>query len=137
MCHKGERIRKKRPERNDVYHLLKSRSADWDEFARELKVEDNYRNQLRQSIHMSSPDGTLEKVLAKWTDSETCEVTWKCILNVLKELKYIALLNLVQKHLCQEDVIKKYCKTADFKFTGERLMKVLFIFILYRCMNLL
>ena len=62
---KGERKRKKRPERNDVYHLLKSRSADWVQFARELKVEDNYRNQLRQSMHMSSPDGTLEKVLAK------------------------------------------------------------------------
>ena len=73
---------------------------------------------------MSPPDGTLEKVLAKWIDSETCEVTWKCILNVLKELKYITLLHLVQKHLCQEDVIKKY---ADFKFTGERLMKVQFI----------
>ena len=35
---------------------------------------------------------------------------------------------MVQKHLRKEDVIKKYSKTPDFQFTGERLMKILFIY---------
>ena len=118
----------KRPERYEVHKLLISKSADWVEIARELRVDDNYRKQLRKYLQESSEEDVLEKVLARWIESETCEVTWKCIINVLKELKYITLLKMVQKHLRKEDVIKKYSKTPDFQFTGERLMKILFIY---------
>ena len=118
----------KRPETYDVYQLLKSKSANWEDFARELRVKENDRKQLRKSIQWLSEEDILENVLTKWTQSETSEVTWKYILNVLKSLEYIDLLKIVQMYLRKEDVIKKYCKTDDFKLTGERLMKILFIY---------
>ena len=112
----------KRPEAYDVYQLLKSKSANWEDFARGLRIKENDRPQLK------SHEDNLEKVLTKWIQSETSEVTWKYILNVLKSLEYIDLLKIVQMYLRREDVIKKYCKKHDFKFTGERLMKILFIY---------
>ena len=112
----------KRPETYDVYQLLKSKSANCEDFARELRVKENDRPQ-----NLNHEDN-LEKVLTKWIQSETSEVTWKYILNVLKSLEYIDLLKIVQMYLRKEDVIKKYCKTDDFKLTGERLMKILFIY---------
>ena len=118
----------KRPEAYDVYQLLKSKSANWEDFARELRVKENDRKEFRKFIILSSEEDILEKVLTKWTQSETSEVTWKYILNVLKGLEYIDLLKIVQMYLRKEDVIKTYCKKHDFKFTGERLMKILFIY---------
>ena len=118
----------KRPETYDAYQLLKSKSANWEDFARELRVKENDRKQFRKSITWSSEEDILEKVLTKWIQSETSEVTWKYILNVLKNLEYIDLLKIVQMYLRKEDVIKKYCKKHDFEFTGERLMKILFTY---------
>ena len=121
----------KQPERDDVYKLLRTKSAEWEEFARELKIDDNYRKQLRL-LTTASADDILDKVLARWIQSESSEVTWRCILNVLKELKYIDLLKIAQMYLRKEDVIKRYCKKHDFEFTGERLMKIVCIIVLYR-----
>ena len=115
----------KRPETYDVYQLLKSESANWEDFAR---VKENDRQQLRKLIILSSEEDILEKVLIKWIQSETSEVMWKYILNVLKNLEYTDLLQIVQMYLCRKDVIKRYCKKPDFKFTGERLMKIMFIY---------
>ena len=125
----------KQPERDDVYKLLRTKSAEWEEFARELKIDDNYRKQLRPLIITSTDDDILDKVLARWIQSESSEVTWRCILNVLKELKYIDLLKIAQMYLRKEDVIKRYCKKHDFEFTGERLMKIVCIMVLYRYNN--
>ena len=127
LYHKGKRIRMKRPDTYDIYKLLKTKSANWEDFARELRVKENDRMQFRKLINATSPEDILEKVLAKWIESETCEVTWNRILCALKDLKYIDLFKIVQMHLRKEDVIRKYCQTADFKFTGESLLKVLFI----------
>ena len=127
LHHQGKRIRMKRPDTYDIYKLLKTKSANWEDFARELRVKENDRQQFRKLINASSPDDILEKVLAKWIESETCEVTWKNILCVLKDLDYIDLIKIVQMYLRKEDVIRKYCQTADFRFTGESLLKVLFI----------
>ena len=60
----------KRPERYEVHKLLISKSADWVEIARELRVDDNYRKQLRKYLQESSEEDVLEKVLARWIESK-------------------------------------------------------------------
>ena len=97
--------------------LLRTKAANWEEFARDLGIGDNYRSQLKEESRTSSAEKILDKILTKWIDSETSEVTWKKIIDVLTGLEYIALVRNVKTYLRKEDVIKKYCKRMDF--TGE------------------
>ena len=124
----------KQPETYDVYQLLKSKSANWEEFAIELKIKENDCKRFRKLITTSSENVILKDVLDLWIQSETSEVTWKHILNVLERLEYIDLLKIVQMYLRKEDVIKKYCKKDDYKVIGEILMKILYLLF---CANII
>ena len=106
---------KKSPEKSDVYDLLKKKSAHWDEFALELKVGDNFRQELRSEGAATSSRIKLEKVLTKWIDSETSDVTWSNIINMLEELEFLDLARNVDDHLSKEDVVKKYIQKVDYE----------------------
>ena len=73
----------------EVFSLLKGKSSEWDKIGRELEVSDNFREELRnQSL---TDESRLEKVLAKWVESECSEVSWDHLQRVLKELGYVHL----------------------------------------------
>ena len=79
---------KRSPKVKEVYNLLRKRSANYDEFAFELDIDNDFRAELRKKDDNSH--WKLEQVLRKWIDSETCEVTWAKIIEVLKDLEMIS-----------------------------------------------
>ena len=58
----------KEPDLEHIYKFLKRRSADWELFARKLKVDLNYRNVLRRDMTLTD-DVRLEMALDKWKES--------------------------------------------------------------------
>ena len=78
-------IMKRSPVRKDVYKLLRKHSIHYDEFALQLDIDDDFRDNLRAKNEENH--WKLEQVLRKWIDSETCEVTWAKIIKVLDDLE--------------------------------------------------
>ena len=76
---------KRSPVRKDVYKLLRKHSIHYDEFALQLDIDDDFRDNLRAKNEENH--WKLEQVLRKWIDSETCEVTWAKIIKVLDDLE--------------------------------------------------
>ena len=108
-------ILKKSPEKSDVYDLLKKKSAYWEEFALELKLGDSFRQELRREGAVTTSRIKLDKVLMKWIDSETSDVTWSNIINMLEELEFLDLARNVDDYLSKEDVVKKYIQKEDYE----------------------
>lgn len=73
------------PSIDDAFKCLRNASAIWDDIGRELEIERNYRKQLRTDPTMSA-DSKLERVLEKWIEGMTCEVTWQKMIDVLSRL---------------------------------------------------
>lgn len=107
-------ISKKSPETRDVFKLLKSKSNDWDDFARELEVEDKVRGDLRINMALSS-ENKLEQVLNNWIDSECSAVTWEKILEVLESLETRRLAREVKNYLKQPKTVEKYSAMEDYE----------------------
>ena len=107
-------ILKKSPETRDVFKLLKSKSNDWDDFARELEVEDKVRSDLRINMALSS-ENKLEQVLNNWIDSECSAVTWEKILEVLESLETRRLAREVKNYLKQPKTVEKYSAMEDYE----------------------
>lgn len=104
----------KSPEKYDVFKLLKEKSAEWEMFAAHLRVSDNIRKETREST--INIELKLENVLGSWISSETTEVTWRKIIEVLeKDLQYKKIAKDVKEYLLTEEAIKKYSKQADFE----------------------
>ena len=104
----------KSPEMLDVYKLLCERSDDWDDFARGLFINFNFRKELNLE-HSTTCGSKLERVLAKWIESKSSDVTWSNLIDVLVELKFSTIVTHVQRYLQTEDVIKKYSRKEDYK----------------------
>ena len=98
---KDESILKKKPQKSDVFKLLRRKSASWEDFALELQIDDNERKKLRMEVTISI-ELKLERVLEIWMQSETTEVTWEKIIQVLVALKSIDLAKEVKRFLQQE-----------------------------------
>ena len=107
-------ILKKSPETRDVFKLLKSKSNDWDDFARELEVDDKVRGDLRINMALSS-ENKLEQVLNNWIDSECSAVTWEKILEVLESLETRRLAREVKNYLKQPKTVEKYSAMEDYE----------------------
>ena len=95
--------------------MLKKKSAHWDDFARELNIDDNSRQELAIEGNTTTSRSKLEKVLVKWINGETSEVTWKYIIDVLEGLEFIELARNVKDFLRKQDVVKKYSEKRDFE----------------------
>ena len=107
-------ILKKSPETRDIFKLLKSKSNDWDDFARELEVEDKVRGDLRINMALRS-ENKLEQVLNNWIDSECSAVTWEKILEVLESLETRRLAREVKNYLKQPKTVEKYSAMEDYE----------------------
>ena len=108
-------ILQKSPEKSDVYNLLKKKSAHWDDFARELNIDDNFRQDLSYEGNTIPSRSKLERVLKKWIESETSEVTWRNIIRVLEDLEFTDLARDVDDYLRKEEVVKKYIERNNYK----------------------
>ena len=71
----------KQPDLFDAYDQVKGKSARWKDLARALHIEMNDRD----SMPHDNPNQCLEGILYIWIESKTCEVTWKKLIEALKD----------------------------------------------------
>ena len=95
--------------------MLKKKSAYWDDFARGLKISDNFCQELTHDNNTTSSRSKLERVLKKWIESESSEVTWNNIIHVLEDLEFIDLARDVDDYLRKEEVVMKYRQQNDYE----------------------
>ena len=60
-------------------------SSEWDSVGMELNIPMNYRDTLHKDIGLSD-NQKLERILNKWSQSETKAVTWRIMLETLQSL---------------------------------------------------
>ena len=98
------------PDLEHIHKFLRRRSADWESFARELRVDLNYRKVLRRNMTLTDDD-RLERVLDKWKESSQEGVSWKKVLDMLVELELYDMHQKMIEFLKRDDVILKYRQT--------------------------
>lgn len=108
-----ESILKKSPEVDDVYELLKHKSSRWSDIGREFRVSEDFREELRSLIYLTNRD-KLERVIRKWVESESIDVTWNALIAVLTEVQLIDIVRKVRGFLLAPDTIEKYSLKEDF-----------------------
>ena len=94
--------------------MLKEKSADWNAFRIELKLDGNYGDTLAHDPRLND-DGRLDKVLTKWMEAQPSPVTWAKILEILESLQLRSIAKKVNDYLQSPDVINKYIKKEDFR----------------------
>ena len=104
----------KSPELDDVYKLLRKKSAYWEDFGRDLFLDENFRQQLRHE-RSSTAEAKLTKVLNKWIESESSDVTWRNLMKVLKRLQFLDMAMDVKRYLERKEVIENYHQKMDYK----------------------
>ena len=110
----NQTILTKSPEVCDVFKLIKSHSAKWNEIAMELKVDENTRTRLLRDTQLGI-DGKLDHILHKWNEAQSTDVTWEKILEMLESLELRKTACEVNKFLKEPRIIKKYSKFPDFE----------------------
>ena len=89
-----------RPLLSDVRKLLKKKSVDWDAVGRKLNVPKNYREGLKRNISRTNED-KLEYILEKWIESECSEVSWKHLIEVVKDLAWMDIAKGIEQFIMQ------------------------------------
>ena len=107
-------ILKKSPEIDDVFNLLKIKSAHWDDFARDLFLDYSFRELLKHEDSLTAME-KLERVLKKWIECESSDVTWSNLMQVLKRLQFLDIAMDVKRYLERKEVIEKYHQKMDYK----------------------
>ena len=105
---------RKSPERQDVYKLLKKKSTYWDDFARDLDLDINFREELKREGSTTTGGSKLERVIIKWIESESSDVTWNNLIEVLEGLEFLDIAREVKSYLEREEVVKKYSRKDDY-----------------------
>ena len=90
----------------DVVRLLIVEARFWNSIGRVLKVSFQFREELRLEGIQSSFENKLERVLHKWVESESSEISWNTIISMLKELKLEETANKVEKYLLKQSINK-------------------------------
>ena len=105
----GNDIKKKSPDKDELFDLIQDNSSRWPDFARKLRISDDTRISLSHDKSLTNPD-RLEDVLRRWIEEEPegAPVTWEYIIEVLVNLKLKNVARIVQSHLGKTDVIQKY-----------------------------
>ena len=108
----------KSAEVEDVYKFHRNKSAHWDDFARDLLIDYNFRQQLSHDGSLTA-NAKLEQVIRKWMESKTSDVTWSNLFEVLEQLEFLDIASKVKRYLERKEVIEKYHKKKDY--TGQLL----------------
>ena len=112
----GNDIKKKSPDKDELFDLIQDNSSRWKDFARKLRISDDTRTSLSRDIRLTNPD-RLEEVLKCWIQGEPegAPVTWEYIIKVLVNLNLTNVARIVQSHLSKTDVIQKYKTKPVFR----------------------
>lgn len=78
--------------------MLREKHGKWNEIGNELGVALNYREELKKDISRSESD-KLEKVIYKWVETQSTEVTWRNLVDILKRLQLNDVAEEITKHL--------------------------------------
>ena len=76
-------------------------SVRWNDLGRKLKVDYNYRMQLKKSS--DSDEDKLEAILNNWIEAETVPVTWASLIEALKGIKLINVAKEVKEFLANKE----------------------------------
>ena len=107
----------KQPDPNHIMNLIKNDiSASWDSVGYELNIPMNYRDTLRMDIVLSD-NQKLERILNKWSQSETKPVTWRTMLEALQSLQRQDLIRKVIAYLEKPENYQKYISMNNYLFT--------------------
>ena len=87
--------------------MLKKQSSLYDDFARELNIDDELRDKLK-SDKTSHNNAKLEDVLKHWITEKTCSVTWAKVLEILDDLQLEDVAEEMKQFLDKEETVKKY-----------------------------
>ena len=101
----------------DVLKLLQTKCFDWDAIGRELQISYDDRQDLNTLNGSVTNASKLEKVIMKWVESETYEVSWNSVIEMLKRLKYMAIASKVNEYLLSNPAAKKYYKGINVNFS--------------------
>ena len=103
----------KPPDLRDVFDLMMTMSALWNEIGMELNIPVNERETLRRDMTMAD-DNRLEHILTNWIGSESKDVTWKVLLQALTALRRKDVVRKVLRFLKEPETYQKYILIADF-----------------------
>ena len=111
----GNDIKKKSPDKDELFDLIRDKSSRWPDFARELHISHDTRTSLSHDTSLTNRD-RLEEVLRCWIEEEPekAPVTWEYIIKVLVNLKLKNVARSVQSHLVKPDVIQEYVDKPIF-----------------------
>ena len=76
------------PSLDEIFAILENKSAEWIVIGRKLKVQFNFRENLRKDQGMDNPS-RLEAVLHKWMESSPSTITWEFFEKELKNMGYL------------------------------------------------
>ena len=99
----------KPPEIRDVFDIFQDISSSWHEVGGYLDISLNDRDSLQGSDHIK-----LERILNKWKQKETKDVTWGIILEVLEKLERRDLKRKVINFLKTPENYEEYISKRDF-----------------------
>ena len=91
----------------DVFELLKTKCFDWNAIGRELRVHFDFREELKLETERTNAS-KLEKVIMKWVEFETCEVSWNSVIEMLERLENLKMAGQVKEYLLINPAAKKY-----------------------------
>ena len=103
----------KSPELDDVFPLMTKLSSLWYDIGGRLRVPRDERESLLQVTNLTN-DGKLEKILDIWISSQTSEVTWKMIIDMLMGFEKRNIASEVAKYLDKQHIYEKYIQQDDF-----------------------
>ena len=104
----------KPPDPNDIMGLIKNDiSASWDSVGMELNISMNDRETLRRDISLTD-NQKLERILNKWSQSETKPVTWRTVLRALDSLQRQDLIRNVIDYMEKPENYQKYISMNNY-----------------------
>ena len=101
-----ESIKLKEPEVSDVFELLKKISNEWNNIGRGLGIELNDRDTIKKEGQ--DQKDRLERVVVKWIESKTTNVTWGTLMEVMEKLEYRDIVKEIETFLNKPNTIEKY-----------------------------
>lgn len=91
-----ETVVQSKPTTGEAYDCLRSYKLNWNEIGRELQLNLNDRQEIREKF--SSNDSRLEAVLHKWRESHGYP-TWLCLIDGLEKAELKQAVTAVKKSL--------------------------------------
>ena len=104
----------KSPELNDVLYLLSKLSSHWHDIGEKLQVSIDERNSLLHETKLSDK-GKLEKIIDLWISSQTTDVTWKKLLEMLIAFEKKKIASTVTDFLNTQETYDKYAGRSDYQ----------------------